>query len=99
VTANIIIQYVGFEVRALGREYFFHVREVLGESREFILTIPNEAFNSHRVRLQDAPDLCSLKLRRELALIASHPAVTRFKVSDSELDEYRFSHSRKTAKR
>jgi len=52
---NVIVQFVGFEVKALVREYNFHVRQASSEIREFALTIVNEAFNSRRVRYQDAP--------------------------------------------
>src|SRR5437588_1440065 len=48
---SVIVQFVGFEVKALVREYNFHVRQASSEIREFTLTIVNEAFNSRRVRL------------------------------------------------
>ena len=57
---NVIVQFVGFEAKALVREYNFHVRQASSEIREFTLTIVNEAFNSRRVRYQDAPEICSL---------------------------------------
>ena len=47
---NVIVQFVGFEAKALVREYNFHVRQASSEIREFTLTIVNEAFNSRRVR-------------------------------------------------
>ena len=94
-----IIQYLGFEVGALVREYFFNVREMEGNSSEFTLTIPIEAFHANRVRLQDAPDLCSLKLQRELAAYANHPPVMHFSVTNAELEDYRASHVRKSKKR
>ena len=47
---NVNVQYVGFEARALVREYSFLVRQASSETREFALTIVNEAFSSHRVR-------------------------------------------------
>jgi hypothetical protein len=57
----------------------------------------NEAFNSRRVRYQDAPDICSLKLRRELATFANHPPQTHYRISELELDDYRNSHTAKAA--
>src|SRR6267154_4477688 len=70
---NVIVQFVGFEVKALVREYNFHVRQASSEIREFTLTIVNEAFNSRRVRYQDAPEICSLRLHRELATYSNCP--------------------------
>ena len=70
---NIIVQYVGFEAKPSVREYTFSVRETSNEPRDFTLTITNEAFDSHRARYQDAPDICSLRLHRELATYANHP--------------------------
>jgi hypothetical protein len=99
MSGNIIVQYLGFEVSALVREYFFKVRGVETELQEFSLTIPNEAFVSHRMRLQDAPDLCSLKIQRELAACANHPPMTHFSITNTELDDYRASHTHKPGKR
>jgi len=96
--ATILMQYLGFESKSQGREYTFHVRYSAEDIREFTLMISNEAFASHRVRYQDAPDLCSLKLRRELATNVSHPSKTHFLITDGELDEYRLGHANKPAK-
>ena len=90
-----IIEYRGFTVRPLVREYTFSVREVAVEPREYTLTILNEAFNSHRARYQDAPDICSLRIRRELAANSNHPAETHYRITDAEIDEYRASHGPK----
>ncbi len=98
MSKGVIVQYVGFEANAIAREYSFLVREHPGEPREFTLTIVNEAFDSHRVRYQDAPDICSFKLHRELAVYANHPPTTRFRISETELDEYRDSHSPKVSR-
>jgi hypothetical protein len=99
VSDNIIIQYTGFEAKALVREYTFSVREAASEPREFTLTIPNEAFDSHRMRYQDAPDICSRKLQRELAASANHPPTTHLCVTEAELDDYRVTHAPKSAPR
>ena len=45
VSHEIIVQFLGYEVKALVREYTFTVREASTEPREFTLTIPTEAFN------------------------------------------------------
>lgn len=88
---NVLVQYVGFEAKTTGREYTFTVRDS-GEPREFTLVIENEAFASHRVRFQDAPSICALKLRTELAAFANHPDQTRYQITGGELDSYRESH-------
>lgn len=95
---NMIIQYVGFKVKAIVREYSFLVRQVPSEAREFTFTISNEAFSSHRVRYQDGPDICSLKLHRELAGSVSQPSSTHYPISEIELDDYRDSHFSKAKK-
>lgn len=89
----LMVQFVGFESKALGRKYTFTVRESSSEPREFTLTIANKAFNDHRIRFQDAPDVCSLKLRRELATNGNHPAGSHFDVTDVDLEDYRSTHS------
>jgi hypothetical protein len=89
------VQYVGFESQALVREYNFLVRQASSETREFTLAIVNEAFSSRRVRYQDGPDICSLKLHRELAAFANQPPQTHYRISELELDEYRGSHASK----
>lgn len=97
MSGDVNVQYVGFEAKALVREYSFLVRQALNETREFTLTIMNEAFNSRRVRYQDAPDICSIKLHRELSVFANHPPQTHYRISEAELDEYRGSHAQKAA--
>lgn len=92
-----VVQFVGFKPKPLVREYTFTVRELSSEPREFTLTITNEAFNSHRLSFQDAPDLCSLKLRRELATYANHPPNTHYRITDAELEDYRAAHAPRAA--
>jgi len=92
---SLIVQFVGYEVRPMVREYMFTVREDKTEPREFTLTIASAAFNCRRARFQDAPDICSLRLRRELAADANHPANSHFQITDEELDDYRGRHSPK----
>ena len=86
---TILMQYLGFESKNRGREYAFQVQYAADDIRDFKLMISNEAFTSHRVRYQDGPDVCSLKLRRELAANANHSSKTRFLVTNVELDDYR----------
>jgi hypothetical protein len=90
---QITAQFIGFALKTMVREYTFTVREPSTEPREFTLTIVNEAFNAHRVRYQEGPDVCSLKLRYELAANANHPAKTHFDITDIDLEDYRSSHT------
>ena len=87
-----IVQYAGFTSKPIVREYCFLVRDVSSEPREFTFAIPNEAFRSHRVRYQDAPEICSIKLHRELAEQLDHPLKTHYRITDIELGNYRDFH-------
>jgi hypothetical protein len=92
---GIFMQYTGFEAKNRGREYAFQVRFAAEDVRDFTVTITVEAFDARRVRFQDAPDVCSLRLKRELTANADCPSNTNFLITDNELDEYRMSHSSK----
>jgi hypothetical protein len=93
------MQYIGFKPENDWRAYSFRVRYDGDDVREFTLTILNEAFTSRRVRYQDAPDLCSLKLRRELVSNPDHPTNTYFAITDVELDDYKTGHTAKSTNR
>jgi len=95
---NVMVQFMGFQSKAQVREYTFTVRERETEPREFTVTIANEAFDARRVRFQDAPDICSHKLHRELAAAENRPEKSHFRLSDAELDEYRTTHMAKPPK-
>jgi hypothetical protein len=88
VSDSVIVQYRGFEVKLLVREYTFNVREA-GSEREFTLSIENEAFVSHQVRYQDAPSICSERLNAELLAHANHPPESQFVITSAELETYR----------
>jgi hypothetical protein len=94
---NVNVQYVGFEAKTLVREYSFLVRRASSETREFAITIVNEAFTSHRLSYQDGPQICSLKLHRELGTFSNDPPQTHYRISEAELTEYRDSHAPKAA--
>jgi hypothetical protein len=72
MTKNVNVQYVGFEAKALVREYSFIVRRAL-----------NEAFGSRRVRFQDAPEICLLRLQRELAVFGNQPPQAHYRISET----------------
>ena len=96
MTSNPLVQYVGFESKAAVREYRFTViPKDTHEPRDFTFTIENAAFASHRVRYQDAPSICSLKLHSELAAFENYPAETHYEITGAELDSYREAHSPK----
>jgi hypothetical protein len=92
---NINVQYVGFEAKALVREYSFIVRRGLDEDSKFTLTIGNESFGSKGVKFQDAPEICSLRLHHELAAFGNHPPRSHYRISETDLDDYRSSHAPK----
>ncbi len=98
MTENINVQYVGFEAKTLVREYSFLVRQASSETREFSITIVNEAFTSRRLSYQDGPNICSLKLHRELAAFANDLPKSHFRISEAELTEYHDAHAPKSAR-
>jgi hypothetical protein len=93
--ATTLIEYLEFKAGETAREYRLRVRRG-ADIRGVTVAIPNEAFLSGRVRYQDAPDICFLKVQRELAaeddgtLLAGDHQMT-----DRELEEYRISHTPK----
>ena len=94
MSKELLVQFVGFESKDKVREYTFQVREPdQAGPREFTITIDQDAFNSRLVRFQDAPDICSTRLRRELLAFGSSAAESHFHITRAELDEYRSSHA------
>ena len=84
------IQYTGFQLKARGREYSYRVIGPKAETREFTLTISNQAFVERHVPYQDAAAICYQKLQKELATeTAEEPLRKHFTISDQELDAYR----------
>lgn len=65
---SVIVPYVGFKAKSIVREYSFLVRGMSSEPHEITFTILNEIFTSRRLSFQNAPDICSLKLHRELSI-------------------------------
>jgi hypothetical protein len=95
VSDTVVLQYVGFENRGVVREYTFTLRGSGGTSTEYFVVIANAAFLARRVRYQDGPDICSVRLHREFASRTDHPRSTRFSVTDAELAEYVDAHAPK----
>jgi hypothetical protein len=96
---QIIVQYIGFKAGTQVREYTFVAQEAAREPCEYTLTIANEAFESHRARYQDGPDICSLRLHREFRNSANHPPKTHFSVTDADLSDYQNARRVKTPRR
>jgi hypothetical protein len=83
------IQYVGFQLKAHGREYTYRVIDNQAEDREFVFSISNRAFAEKQLPFQDAAALCYQKLQKALPLeTAKNPLPRRTTLSDQELEAY-----------
>jgi hypothetical protein len=92
------IEYLGFVSTGASRDYSLRVVEAAGESRTFVVAIPNEAFTSRHARFQDGPDICYQRLLEALA--ASGAAVAdRIALSNDDLDRYRIAQMPKSRHR
>lgn len=93
-------EYVGFTVNEISRVYTMRVRRPDGVFHDFEFAIANQSFLSKRVRYQDAPEICFLKLQQELSLRGedSTPA-SQIHITDAELDAYREAHTKKAPPR
>ena len=86
------IQYVGFQLKAHGRDYTYKVINKQDEDREFTFTISNRAFADTQLPFQEAAALCYQKLQKALDVeTAEKPIPRRTTLSDQELDSYRES--------
>jgi hypothetical protein len=86
------VEYVGFRTSAARREYV--LRSHVGtEIREFVVGIAHAAFTSGRARFQDGPEICYLKLLRELAAAGDAPDADDFTLTDAELATYMTAHT------
>ena len=92
------IEYLGFTVNESTREYRLRAKQPGGEFQAFTLSISNEAFLAHRVRYQDGPDICFLKLQRELIACGDTLPALHHDVTDAELEDYRATHTPKPNK-
>jgi len=93
------VEYVGFTTKGTSREYTLRVKQTVGDPHDVTLAIAIEAFLSRRVRYQDAPDICFLKLQRELASCGEALPARYLSVSDAEIEEYRVAHAPKPPQR
>jgi hypothetical protein len=95
VSDVVVLQYVGFETKGTVCDTFT-LRGSGRESSEYSVAIENAAFIEHRVRYQDAPDICSIRLRRELSTHTGHLPSCHFFVTDVEMADYKSAHTPKT---
>lgn len=93
-----IVRYVGFRSTGEGREYTMRVADGLS-SREFVLLITHRAFAAREARFQDAPDVCSGKLRRALAADPDLLPDARMAVTAQDLLDYHGDHLSSLEKR
>jgi len=83
------IQYLGFEQNPKWRTYSFRVIETLKKDRQFQLHVDNQAVTNIKFKLQDIPDLCFSKLKRDLAVeTADQLLPLQIRISESELQQY-----------
>jgi hypothetical protein len=93
---HVTLEYRGFRDLEDRREFFLCAR--LGtESCDYTVWIANTAFAAKHALIQDGPDICFQKLRRELAGaeptgVQTLTAGQSFQVTESELLEYRTAH-------
>ncbi len=95
---HVIVRYVGFRSTSVGREYTMRVADGLS-SREFVLLITHKAFAAREARFQDAPDVCSGKLRRALAADPDLLPGACMTVTAQDLVDYRGDHLSSLEKR
>lgn len=88
------IQFLGFQTKPSGRDYAYLVNAANSEPREFVFSIPAQAFTKGRVRYQEAAALCYQKLQRSLEEeTVGNPLPRHATLTDEELDEYRETHN------
>ena len=86
------VEYVGFRNLAERREYV--LRTHFGpDTREFTIGIAHAAFSERRVRFQDGPEICFLRLQREIEAAEELPGARDFTITDAELVEYVARHT------
>jgi hypothetical protein len=97
-TARMRVEYMGFTNVDTNREYRLRAQDA-GVFHEFVRAISLEAFTAHRARYQDAPEICFLKLQRELVECDGTWPDAYVGITDAELEEYRAAHAPKPPRR
>jgi hypothetical protein len=93
------VEYVGFTTNERAREYTLRVRQKAAEAIEVTLSIDSQAFLDKRVRYQDGPEICFLKLQKELTAADDGRVPSRLSVVDADLEEYKTAHAPKAPRR
>lgn len=93
------VEYVGFTVNESTREYCLRAKLPDGEFQDFTLAIANEAFVARLVRYQDAPDICFLKLQREMVDSGDSLPALYHDVTNEELEDYHLTHQAPKSKK
>lgn len=86
------LEYIGFRTASDRREYLLRSHSGT-ETREYTVGIAHAAFAAGRARFQDGPEICYLKLHRELQACADQPDEDDFTITDAELAAYRDAHA------
>src|SRR5215510_5123988 len=87
------IQYLGFEHDLKSRTYSFRVVETMTPDREFQLSVDMQLVTANKFKLQDIPDLCFAKLKKDLTAQGGQQIVPlRMRVSEVDLQQYVASH-------
>lgn len=82
------IQYVGFNVATASRSYTFRVIDA-AETRQFTVKIQSEAFRSTALKFQDGPEICFVRLKRELeGETQESRAEPHVHIEDQDIQEY-----------
>ena len=83
------IQYLGCQQNLIARIYLFRVVNTALQEREFKVSVKTLLLVENKFKLQDLPDLCFSRLKRELSFETGDQAVPlQMSVSDSELKKY-----------
>jgi hypothetical protein len=86
------VEYVGFRSSAERREYMLRSR-IGADIREYTIGIAHSAFATRRARFQDGPEICYLRLLRELEATENAPGERDFTITDAELFDYLTRHT------
>ena len=82
------IQYVGCNVAGSSRIYNYYVLDI-SEVRKFTVRVQSEAFRPSGLKLQDGPDICFDRLKRELGAETPESRTEgHLSIRERDVDEY-----------
>lgn len=96
---NAQVEYVGFTTKGAHRVYTLRIRRAAEEPEDVTVLIATAAFLARRVRYQDGPEICFLKLQQALLAAPDTKAGIELAVSDADLEAYRVAHTAKPPQR